>query len=399
MKRKGIAGILVLFIMLMGTPLKAKEEKVSLRSQYAYVYSLQDQRALYEKQAYEKMYPASMTKMMTILCALDMIEDFDAQIEITKDMLVGLEETGASMAGFSIGDTPTYLDLLYGIMLPSGADAARAIAISLCEEEAVFVEKMNDKAQDLKLENTHFVNVSGLHDDHHYSTAYDMAMIVKAGLENEMFKEIFCADSYTTTTGLTLSSVYGNQVAYLGKDTSMIKGQKTGFTYEASLCLASYMMIENEPIIMISAQTNSDASYPYHIEDALVMANYIANHFERQQLTKKNDVIGKIRIEGADDFEVKANHDISLLLEKGKDKEVVFEGFDEMKSPIFIESYLGDYVVYVEGKEVYREEYFMPYTLSQQNPVFSNGQIAYFIFMIALIFMMSAKRPKIGKTH
>lgn len=392
MKRKVIVGLIVFFMVLVSTPIKAKEESVSLHSDYVYVYSLKDNRSLYEKNAKEKIYPSSMTKLMTILCALDYIEDLNEKVVISETLLAGLEETGASSAGFKVNDTPTYLDLLYGIMLSSGTDEAKVVALSLFGDEAIFVDKMNKKAKQMHLENTHFVNTSGLHNDDHYSSAYDMAMIVKEGLKNKIFKTIYCASSYTTTTGLVLSSAYENQVALLDKDASVIKGYKTGFTNEASLCSASYMMLENEPIIMISGQTHSDASYPYHIEDALTMADYIANHFERKTLAKKDDVIGKIAIAGEDDFKVKANHDISLLLEKGKDGEAVFEGFKQMETPLFIESYLGDFVVYVDGKEIYREEYFMPYTIEKQNGLLSSGQFAYFIFVIALLFMMTRKR-------
>lgn len=91
----------------------------------------------------------------------------------------------------------TYNDLLYGMFLASGADATRAISISISKSEEQFVELMNKKAQELNLKNTHFTNTVGLDDENHYSTLNDVAIILKGALKNKKFKEIFTTDSYT----------------------------------------------------------------------------------------------------------------------------------------------------------------------------------------------------------
>ena len=133
------------------------------------------------------MYPASMTKVMTVILALELMDDMKKTTVITQSDIDTVWETGASSANFEVGETVTYEDLLYGAILPSGADATRALANNLCGSQEAFVDKMNELAQKLNLKDTHFVNTTGIHDENHYTTVHDMALIVQYAIQNEDF--------------------------------------------------------------------------------------------------------------------------------------------------------------------------------------------------------------------
>lgn len=176
------------FLMIQAPPqISAKEEELQVESKYVTIYSLNEHSAIYEQKAHEQMYPASLTKIMTTLVALEHIDDLHKEIVLGKDIFEGLEKEGASVAGYNIDDKAQLIDLLYGTMLPSGADAARAVAKHVAGSEEGFVKLMNEKAAELKLEHTHFMNTTGLHHDNHYSTTADMAKILETALKNKTF--------------------------------------------------------------------------------------------------------------------------------------------------------------------------------------------------------------------
>lgn len=202
-------------------------------------------------EADERIYPASMTKIMTIAIAAEHIENWDDTFTFTNEMIAPLVEAGASRAKFSAGEEVTMRDLLYGAALPSGADATVALAIVTAGSEEEFVQWMNDKVEELGLVNTHFVNTSGLHDEQHYSTVTDIALIMEYALMNDMAREVLSTAEYMTEKteqhpdGILLTStmfnkMYGNEVQGI-----TILGGKTGFTDEAGQCLASYAELPN----------------------------------------------------------------------------------------------------------------------------------------------------------
>ena len=201
---------------------------------------------LAEKNPDEKIYPASMTKIMTALVASEHVENWDDTFTMTQDVIDPLYKAGASLAGFTAGETVTLRDLLYGALLPSGAEATAALAIYSAGSEEAFTELMNEKAKELGLTTAHFVNNSGLHDAEHYCTVRDMAVILRAALENQACREALSSMHYTTTAtvqnpeGLTLTDKFLYRVSKKDQKGSDILGAKTGYTAEAGNCCASY---------------------------------------------------------------------------------------------------------------------------------------------------------------
>ncbi len=201
--------------------------------------------------------PASLTKIMTLIVTVENTTDFNDTVLITDEMIAPMIEQEASRAGFCAGETPTIEQLLYGIALPSGADASIAAAQYVAGSEEAFVEMMNRKADEMGLKNTHFTNVVGLHDDKHYSTAEDMALILKYALENETCRKVLSTYQYQipptefNPEGILLTSTMFSRMEGTEMPSVVIKGGKTGYTDQAGNCLASYAEINGKEYIMV----------------------------------------------------------------------------------------------------------------------------------------------------
>lgn len=249
----------------------------TINSQYAIVIDYDTDQVIANKNADEKMYPASMTKMMTAIIAIENLTDMSQTVTITDDMLAGLKEEDAALVGFKTGDTPTIQDILYGIALPSGADATNAAAFTVSGSIEAYVELMNQKATEIGMTNTHFVNTSGLHDENHYSTARDIATLLKYCLQNETFKTVFSAHEYTTTSlasapeGIQLTNTIFTQAEKNQYDITGLIGGKTGFTYPAGHCLAAWSTINDMNLITVVANADAASATSPHIQDTSIL--------------------------------------------------------------------------------------------------------------------------------
>lgn len=220
--------------------------KNDISSDYAILIDLESNTVLASKKGDEKMYPASMTKMMTLIVAAEHAENLDDTFEMTTAITDPLFLENASVAGFLNGEQVTLRDLMYGLILPSGADCAVALAIYTAGSEAAFADMMNEKVAELGLKNTHFMNPTGLHDENQYSTCHEIALILEYALRDDFMRTVLSTYKYTTEKtpqhpdGITLystmqSRMYGNEAPGM-----FILGGKTGYTTEAGTCLASY---------------------------------------------------------------------------------------------------------------------------------------------------------------
>ena len=214
----------------------------NITAKYAVLLDVDHNTILAQRDYQEKIYPASMTKVMALLVAAEQVDNLEDTVTLTSDIIDPLVEEDASRAGFEAGETVTVQDLLYGMALPSGADATEALAIYLAGDESAFVELMNDKVAELGLKHTHFTNASGLHDEDHYSTPEDIAMLMAYAMENPLCSEIMGTYQYTTSQteqhpeGILLESTMFNRM-YGSEVTGMtILAGKTGDALPGQLC-------------------------------------------------------------------------------------------------------------------------------------------------------------------
>lgn len=216
-----------------------------VESPNAIVIDLEHGFTVAERMPDERIYPASMTKVMTLIVAYEEIRSFDATYTFSHELINPLVTANASRAGFCAGETVPVIDLFYGAALPSGGDATAALAELVAGSEAAFADRMNAKAAAMGLRNTHFTNASGLHDKNHYSTVREIAAIFAYAMQIEPLREILSTYRYTTAKteqnpeGLELTSTL---FAYVSGDElpgMRILAGKTGYTIEAKRCLVT----------------------------------------------------------------------------------------------------------------------------------------------------------------
>lgn len=213
---------------------------------------------------------ASTTKIMTAIIVLENC-DLNKTIEISKKAA----GTGGSRLGLNTGDKITITDLLYGLMLKSGNDAAVALAEHVGGSIEDFSELMNKKATELGLSNTHFETPHGLDSDNHYTTAYELALLSNYALNNKTFSQIVGTKTYTININ-GYSKIISNTNELLG-NLNGIYGIKTGFTNGANRCLVTACKRNNIDIIcvVLGADTKKDRT-----QDSIKLINYTFNNFE-----------------------------------------------------------------------------------------------------------------------
>ncbi len=217
-------------------------------SNYAILLNLDTGDVVANKDGTEKINPASMTKILTLLVAAENITSLDDTFEMTQAIGDFVYKNDCSAGGFSVGETISVKDMLYGTILPSGGDAAMCLAEYIAGSQEAFVDMMNDKLKELGLSDTaHFTNCIGIYNEDHYCTLLDMAMILKAAEENSLCHEILNARTYTTSCteehpeGIIVSNWFMRRIE--DKDThGEVIGAKTGFVVQSGCCGASYQI-------------------------------------------------------------------------------------------------------------------------------------------------------------
>lgn len=230
---------------------------------------------LIEKNETREVEIASLTKLITAYLLLEAEINLEKTVTIDQRIIDDLMAEGASLSGYRSGDELTIEDLAYGIVLPSGGDAALVAANYVAGSEKAFVEKMNQLAKELKMTNTHFKNSTGLDARNHYSTVEDLSKFMNVALKNQNFRKLV-----TTTTYQTDGTIYTPEGYYIestmlkdSADLSIANGQilggKTGYTKKAGQCLISLAEIEGEYYLLITTGADGNPfTEQYNMADA-----------------------------------------------------------------------------------------------------------------------------------
>ena len=306
-------------------------ENLDLISDKYILYNLNDNKILMQKNENEETQIASLTKIMTIIVAIENITDFDEKVTITKDMVNNIEWDVAKI-GLKSGDIVTYNDLLYGAMLPSAADCVNALAISISGNYKDFIGLMNNKVKELKLKHTHFENVVGLYSKDNYSSAYDVAEILKYSLKNKKFKQIFEAKEYVLTNGKKINSTLKTYNKKVGEDISYITGAKTGYIRLAGNCLASTARIDNVNYLLVTLNAYSNKKSP-HILDAISTYKYFSNNYSYKYILTKNDVVVNLKTKYAKEknIDIHSSQEYKYYLKNDFNKDSIKYEYDGIK--------------------------------------------------------------------
>lgn len=248
---------------------------VNLNSRQALLVRLEDQAVLLDIRSNEKMYPASLTKIMTAIIAIENLSSLEDTVLLENEVFSYIYTCDASVAGFQPLEKVRAIDLLYGALLPSGAECSIGHADYICGSEKEFVKLMNKKAMEIGMYDTHFENVTGLHNDNHYSTVNDVALMLQYALKSDTFRRIFTTRRYSTSgtnihpDGITFQSTMFRRMDILTFNGITIVGGKTGYTNLAGQCLASLAQKDGESYILVTAgAAGTPQTEQLHIADA-----------------------------------------------------------------------------------------------------------------------------------
>lgn len=321
-------------------------------------------RIVYEKNSKEKLYPASTTKILTAILVLENCNLSDSVI-VNKSALTGIPD-GYVVGNLRAGEEFTIENLLYALMLKSANDVAVVLAEHISGSVEAFADLMNKKASEIGCTNTHFVNPNGIHDDEHYTTAYDLALIAKYCMKNETFKQIVSVEEYT----LPKTNLYAYEDRMFDNTNSLIlsespyyyeyaTGIKTGYTKEAGSCLVS--SATKNDISYVSVVLNSDSDKygkNARFTDSIELFNYGFENFEYNEFKKKNEIIKKLEIQNA----TKETRELNLKIESAlisfnnvnfdfENLEPKIELQENIKAPIVKNQVLGTVTYVVDDIE------------------------------------------------
>lgn len=290
---------------------KTDELEKNLSSEAVLLMEASTGKVVYEKNGYEKKYPASTTKIMTAILA---IEHCNLNETATaSEFAINSVPSGYSTANIQIGETLSVKDLLYALMLQSANESAVILAEHVSGSQEAFANLMNEKAKELGCKNTHFINPNGIHTENHYTTAYDLALITQYAMKNQTFRDIVKTTSFTlpaTTSYPSESRTYANTnnlIIYDARNRpdnyyyKYATGVKTGYTSAAKNCLvasAEKNGIEYISVVLGASITyESTGSVSHRYVDTISLFDYAFDNFSFRKLKSANNLIKTIKIE------------------------------------------------------------------------------------------------------
>lgn len=312
--------ILILLLLFISIPLVKAEETEDLapNAKSAIMIEASTGEILFQKNKDEKLAPASMTKMMSMLLIMEEIENGN----LKWNEMITTSEKASSMGGsqifLKVGEKMTVEDLLKGVAIASGNDAVVALAERVSGSEEQFVKRMNTRAQDLGLKNTNFINATGLTADNHYSSAYDMSLIAKELVKHEKILEFTSTyeDYLRKDTKSPFWLVNTNRLVRFKEG---VDGLKTGFTDEAGYCLTATMKKDNMRLITVVMKEENTSK---RSADTTKMLDYGFNIYMVQTILDEKTTIEKKKVELGKTLitEIVPKENITILNKKSEEQ-------------------------------------------------------------------------------
>ena len=348
---------IILAIILIITPANLAfanndNSNINISSKSAILMDVGSGQVLYEKNAHEKLPPASVTKVMTMLLICEALDSGKIKI----DDQVQVSEIASSMGGSQIflepGESQTVDTLLKGIAVASANDACVAMAEYIAGSVESFVDMMNAKAKELNMKDTHFANTNGLPVDNHYTSAYDIATMSRELLKHDVISKYLTTWMDSVVVGKKQTSIGLANTNKLIKHFQGATGVKTGFTQQAKYCLSA--SAKRGDTHLVAATLGAETS-PERFKDASSLLNYGFANYESVKLCSRDDKISTLTMEKAESDKVSlvAKEDLTVLIKKGDSKEFTkkIKVYEEPKLPINKGTTLGIVEVY-KGKDL-----------------------------------------------
>lgn len=351
---------------------------------------------VFEQDADSKRYPASLTKIMTYIIAIENIPDYEnTRIDIKADVIKQLQDSGSSTANLDdyVGKNMTVIDLLYAMMVPSGNDASVILADYVSGGNiSEFVKMMNDKALELGCENTHFENVEGLHDENHYTTARDLYKISSYALTKPMFAEISNTATYylensdypLVTTNYMIDQNRGGEYFY-----TYAKGIKTGTTDQAGHCLVTTASADGYSYmaVMLHSPVKEEDDVHDTMLDAANLFRWALVDLELVEIKKSETPICEmdVRLSFEDDsiYLTPEKNLVAIMPENFKDSYLTIENDipEHIDAPVKEGDIVGTMTVYYQDEKMTEKQYIASTNLVASQSVERSG----FLYVIDVI--------------
>ncbi len=331
---KRFIAIITVIIFIINASIISFADKPEILSEAALVMDAETGEVLYEKNMDKTLYPASTTKILTAILAIEN-SSLNDKVVIDREATLGID---GSHIALEPDEVISMYDLLNALLIESANDAGKAIAIHISGSVEEFTKLMNEKAKELGAENSNFVNPHGLPDDEHVTTAYDLAVIAQYAMKNEVFKDIVINYLYTIDPTNKKSEsrylkssnklLYSSQEIYVNNEYVPMKyfgaiGVKTGYTMKAQNCLVSASTRNNQTLIAVVLKANGRNVYV----DTHNLFNYAFENYELKSLGHENEYIGNINVEEGDQPFVAAvvENEIKKVLPKDSQRNITKE--------------------------------------------------------------------------
>ena len=390
----------------------ASNNDIKVNSPSCLLIDAKSGKMLYEKNAYQKMYPASTTKLMTAILTLEHCQLTDVAT-VSHNAIFSIP-IGYSHANLQEGEKLTVEQLLNVLLIPSANDAAVVLAEHISGSVEEFCKLMNDKAKELGCKNTHFVNPNGIHDKNHYSTAYDLALIGKYAMQFPDIMRIAMVTQYT----LPKTNKYDKTDRIFNATNALINneslnesyypyatGLKTGYTDVAGSCIVSTAKKGNMELIVVIL--NSD-SIEKRYADCITLFDYGFKNYSYTSLHAANDIVKTINIENATketkSLDIAVKDDITVLLNTNIKKDNLtptIEINSELKAPIAEHTVVGKISYEIDG-DVYSSDLLAASSVipsSFEVLVFRALAIFLILYIIYLLLRGGSKKKPSKKAH
>lgn len=363
--KKIIRIFLIIFTFFISMHGVYAEEFNNVLSKNIILINLDEDKVIYEKNADEKVNIASLTKIMTLLVSVENIKNFDEEFIVTDSMLSGLAYD-LSVAGFWAGEKLTYNDLLYGVILKSGADATHMLALKLGGSEQGFAKMMNDKAKAIGMTNSSFANSYGIEQEGHYSSARDISILLKYALKNEKFKEVYTTKHYVTKNG---NHEMDGPLKYLTDKNSMnmpyVLGAKTGFTEIAGVCLSSIATYNDVNYMLITIGADY-TDRKQAMKDSKAIYEYYFNNYGYNKILSKGDTLIKGKTIYDVEYKVVSTKTIEKYIKNVKNKDDLkykFNGEKTLGKNVKKGDKIGTFYIEYNDEIIYEEIIKSPITV------------------------------------
>lgn len=416
--KKLIIVFLIVFIVqiFLGNMSFALENNIEISAPSAILIESKTGRILYEKNSEEKRYPASTTKIMTALLTLENVEDLQSKATVSYNAVFSVP-SGYSVDTLKVGEELSIEELLYALLVKSSNEAANVLAEYVAGNVDSFATMMNTRAAELGCKNTNFVNPNGIHNENHYSTAYDLSLIAKEAMKNETFRKIVSTVSHTLPSTNKYEQTDRNLITTNDLINKKNKnyyeyaiGIKTGYTAYAKNCLVAGANKDGVELISVVLGTDKKEikGLSKRDTDTKTLFEYVYNNFLQKKVsTARETVVGQTKIKGATtetkNLDLNTDSDINILVTNDKEKDEIngeIKLNEDIKAPIAKGDTLGTITYNSDGTE-YTANVIAANDVQKSNLILNILRILLVIVLLLLtyLYLKNKRKRKINKKH